>query len=179
MKSTWFTLDFIRGVSLPLVCASNETETKGMNSQSCREAAFGVGPGYSFLVQTTRPLRVRVQCLRYVLGLLGTGGPRTAISTFTHFLSCMAWVQCCFTSTETIIINTETILRTIIRDGEPRTATSTFTQLLSCMALSSMLLTSPETIRTVRDREPRDGHLDFHTDSELWAAPCVIVGRTL
>ena len=32
------------------------------------------------------------------------------------------YVQCCFTSTETI---------RLIRDGEPRTATSTFTQLLS------------------------------------------------
>ena len=51
------------------------------------------------------------------------GESRTFTSTFTQLLSCMAWVQCCFTSTETI--------RTI-RDGESRTFTSTFTQLLSC-----------------------------------------------
>ena len=39
-------------------------------------------------------------------------------------------IQCCLTSTETIIL-----LRTIT-DGEPRTATSTFTQLLIACALT-------------------------------------------
>ena len=41
----------------------------------------------------------------------------------TNCDQCVCMVQCCFTSTETIV--------KIIRDGEPKTATSTFTQLLN------------------------------------------------
>ena len=57
------------------------------------------------------------------------------------------YVQCCFTSTETV--------RTV-RDGEPRTATSTFTQLLSSTDIQiQCCFTSTETVRTILDREPR------------------------
>ena len=51
-----------------------------------------------------------------------------------------------------------------IRDGERSTATSTFTPLLSPVRC----FMSAETIlRTIRDEEPRDGHLDFHTAPDL------------
>ena len=59
-------------------------------------------------------------------------------------------VQCCFTSTETI-------LRTI-RAGEPRTATSIFTQLLSSEILQFSV--------ALRPQGPY-GHLHFHTAPEL------------
>ena len=54
------------------------------------------------------------------------GEPRTAISSFTQFLSSETkfQVQCCFTSTETI--------RTVW-DRKPKTATSTFTQSLTIL----------------------------------------------
>ena len=61
-------------------------------------------------------------CFTYTETILSTirdGEPRVATWTFTQLLM---FVQCRFTSTET--------MRTI-RDGEPRTSTSSFTQLLS------------------------------------------------
>ena len=59
------------------------------------------------------------------------------------------YVQCCFTSRETV--------RTI-RYGEPRTATSTVTQLLSSADIQvQCCFTSTETKRTIRNGEPRTG----------------------
>ena len=68
-------------------------------------------------------------------GLSGTGSPGQR-PRLSHS-SCSAWVQCCFTSTETV--------RTV-RDGEPRTATSTFTQLPNSEGLR---------LHWVRDEQPR------------------------
>ena len=95
-------------------------------------------------------------------GLLGTKRPkpRTATSTFTQLLS--SFVQCCFTSAETI--------RTV-RDGEPRTATSTFTQLLgSAYTCFSVALTSTEPTRLIRDGEPRTATSTF---TQLLGSVCV------
>ena len=117
--------------------------------------------------------------------------PRTATSTSTLLLSSVH-VQCCFTSTETIMTIMDWESRTATstltqllssedcsvllyvhrdhkdyyRDGEPRTATSTSTQLLSSVHVQCCF-TSTETIRTVRERGAQDGHLDFHTAPEL------------
>ena len=66
------------------------------------------------------------------------------------------YVQCCFTSTETI---------RLIRDGEPRTATSTFTQLLSSKYVHRNL------IRFMRDGRGR-GELGAE---ELCVCVCVCV----
>ena len=111
---------------------------------------------------------------------------RTATSTFIQLLSPM-FVQCCFTSTETV---------GVIRDGEPRTATSAFSQPLNsrfpfkvrcpydepddrltdqATGLSQRALTSICVVYLVysycslthsislTDSEPRDHHTNQHT----------------
>ena len=69
------------------------------------------------------------------------GYKKNPLSSFPLF------VQCCFTSTETVLI---------IRDGEPRTSASTSTQFRV-----HYCFTSKETARTVRDGEPRTSISSF------------------
>ena len=66
----------------------------------------------------------------------------------------------CFTSTETI--------RTV-RDGEPRTATSTFAQLLSSANFKFNVALRPQRPynKDYYGRGAQDGHLHFHTVTEL------------
>ena len=79
-------------------------------------------------------------------GLFGTGSPGRP-PRLSH--SPGVPVQCCFTSTETI---------RLIRDGLLRTATSTFTQLMSS---SSMLLYAHRNQRLIMDGLPRTATSTF------------------
>ena len=95
------------------------------------------------------------ETIRTIGGWGGGGEPRTSTSNFTQLLSSdsFTFVQCCFTSTETI--------RTI-RDGEPRTASSTFTQLQTSAAIDR---TWPLFLRVSHCRE----NLTCTNNAKRWA----------